>query len=103
MSVQPRSRLYVAVITGLLASSYGLTSISLASAAEQTVEKKTRVLAGQTFTFVKIIDAKGNVRTEVSDGSNKLINEKDVPRGTAPLGPRFWDWRARTLRSGRVL
>ncbi|MBK7543451.1 MAG: S8 family serine peptidase [Candidatus Competibacteraceae bacterium] len=85
MSVQPRSRLYVAVITGLLASSYGLTSISLASAAEQTVEKKTRVLAGQTFTFVKIIDAKGNVRTEVSDGSNKLINEKDVPRGTAPL------------------
>ncbi|MGB2680343.1 MAG: S8 family serine peptidase [Candidatus Competibacter sp.] len=84
MKMPSRSSLYIAVMTGLLASG-GSQLISPAAAAEQTIEKKTRILAGQPYQFAKIIDAAGNVRTEISDGSNKLIGEKDVPRGAAPL------------------
>ncbi|HCK80067.1 MAG TPA: hypothetical protein DIC59_01180 [Candidatus Competibacteraceae bacterium] len=85
MSVQPRSRLYVAIITGLLASSYGLVSTSSVLAAEQTVARKTRTLGGQTYTFTKTIDAEGNVRGQITDGSGKVVSETDAPRLVAPL------------------
>ncbi|MBL8251696.1 MAG: S8 family serine peptidase [Candidatus Competibacter sp.] len=84
MKTLSRSPLYVAVVAGLLASS-GAHLMAPAVAAEQTIEKKTRILAGQPYHFAKIIDAAGNVRTEISDGSSKLIGDKDVPRGVAPL------------------
>ncbi|MER2530951.1 MAG: hypothetical protein ABTR54_05015, partial [Candidatus Competibacter sp.] len=100
MKVPQRSRIYAAVIAGLLASSYGMTSIPTALAAEQTVEKKTRILAGQTYTFIKTIDTKGGVRSEILDGSGKLVGEKDVPRGVAPVvDPRVLEALTRLERS----
>ncbi len=85
------SRLSAALAASLLTSSYGMLFTSAAWAAnELTVEKKTRTIAGQSYTFVKTVDAKGNVRSEIFDGSDRLISEKQVPRGeTSLVDPRL--------------
>lgn len=84
MKMLPRSTLSIAVATSLLASG-SLYSISPAKAIEQIIESKTRLLAGQPYTFAKIIDAKGEVHSQITDGSNKVVSEKEVPPGIAPL------------------
>ncbi len=93
MKAPQRSRIYTAIVAGLLVSDHGALSASTALAADApTVEKKTRILAGQPYTFVKSIDARGETRAEIIDGSGKSVGEKDVPRGVAPLvDPRVLD------------
>jgi len=107
MKAPQRSRIYTAITACLLVSGHGALSISTALAAEEpTVEKKTRILAGQPYTFVKTVDARGDTRAEVFDGSGKSVGEKDVPRGVAPLvDPRLLDALTKLERSksGQVL
>jgi len=107
MKAPQRSRIYTAITACLLVSGHGALSISTALAAEEpTVEKKTRILAGQPYTFVKTVDARGDTRAEVFDGSGKSVSEKDVPRGVAPLvDPRLLDALTKLERSksGQVL
>jgi len=107
MKAPQRSRIYTAITACLLVSGHGALSISTALAAEEpTVEKKTRILAGQPYTFVKTVDARGETRAEILDGSGKSVGEKDVPRGVAPLvDPRLLDALTKLERSksGQVL
>lgn len=107
MKAPQRSRIYTAIVAGLLVSGHGALSTSKALAAEEsTVEKKTRILAGQPYTFVKTVDAKGEVRSEILDGSGKSVGEKDVPRGVAPpVDSRVLDALAKLERakSGQTL
>ncbi len=80
------SRLSAALAASLLASGSGMLSTSAAWAADSlAVEKKTRSIAGQSYTFVKTVDAKGDVRSEIFDEGGRLISEKQVPRGEVSL------------------
>lgn len=80
------SRLSAALAASLFASGSGMLSTSAAWATDSlTVEKKTRSIAGQSYTFVKTVDAKGDVRSEIFDESGRLISEKQVPRGEVSL------------------
>ncbi|MER2602957.1 MAG: hypothetical protein ABTR27_11410, partial [Candidatus Competibacter phosphatis] len=101
MKLQRPTRLNTAILAGLLVSGHGALSASTALAADApTVEKKTRILASQPYPFVKTIDARGETRAEIIDGSGKSVGEKDVPRGVAPLvDPRLLDALTKLERS----
>jgi hypothetical protein len=80
------SRLSAALAASLLASGSGMLSTSAAWAADSlTVGKKTRSIAGQSYTFVKTVDAKGDVRSEIFDERGRLVSEKQIPRGEVSL------------------
>jgi len=86
MKAPTPSRLSAALAASLLASGSGMLSTSAAWAADSlTVEKKTRSIAGQSYTFVKTVDAKGDVRSEIFDEGGRLVSEKQVPRGEVSL------------------
>ncbi len=102
MKAPTPSRLYAALAASLLTSGSGMLSTSAAWAADSlTVEKKTRSIAGQSYTFVKTVDAKGDVRSEIFDGSGRLVSEKQVPRGEAPLvDPRLQEELTKLEKAG---
>lgn len=57
-----------------------------------TVSKRKEI-AGQTYTFTKSIDTKGNVTTQILDGQGRIISARSVPAGVHPLAsPALLDW-----------
>jgi hypothetical protein len=86
MKAPTPSRLSAALAASLLASGFGMLSTSAAWAADSlTIEKKTRSIAGQSYTFVKMVDAKGDMHSEIFDERGRLVSEKQVPRGEVSL------------------
>lgn len=102
MKAPTPSRLYAALAASLLTSGSGMLSTSAAWAADSlTVEKKTRSIAGQSYTFVKTVDAKGDVRSEIFDEGGRLISEKQVPRGEVSLvDPRLQEELTKLEKAG---
>ncbi len=102
MKAPTPSRLYTALAASLLTSGSGMLSMSAAWAADSlTVERKTRSIAGQSYTFIKTVDAKGEVRSEIFDGSGRLVSEKQVPHGEAPLvDPRLLEELTKLEKAG---
>lgn len=85
MNSRPRIRRHAAIAACLLASGYGLSAAPSAPAAGRVVATKTRVLGGQPYTLTKIVNAKGDVRGQITDGSGKAVDEAEIPRGVTPL------------------
>ncbi len=87
MKKQIRSLLYTATVgAGLLGLGYAAvtTPKALAQAFRQ-VANKTKVVAGQQYTFTKYVDSQGNIRSEVRNSNGRVINENAVPQGRPPL------------------
>ncbi|GAX36843.1 S8 family serine peptidase [Nodularia sp. NIES-3585] len=103
MKHQKSSLFSTAIAVAFLASGGLLMFSSAAKAAEEeVVAKKTRVIAGQEYTFVKYADRKGNIRSEVRNPQGSVINEKAIPQGkTSPVEPRVLNLMAQVQNSGR--
>ncbi len=65
----------VSVTAGLL-----LVATGAFAEREQVVAKKTKTIAGQTYTFSKLIDSKGNTRTEIRDRAGQPISAEKIPQ-----------------------
>jgi len=85
MNPRSRARLYAALAACLLASGHDSSAASSAPAAGRIVATETRVVGGQTYTLTKIMDAKGGVRSQITDGSGKVVDEAEISRGVTPL------------------
>jgi len=87
MKERIRSLLYTATVgAGLLGLGYAAvaTPKALAQVFRQ-VANKTKVVAGQQYTFTKYVDSQGNIRSEVRNSNGRVISENAVPQGRPPL------------------
>lgn len=92
-------------------SSFVYSSLSLAigaamafSASAQTAStavSKVAVIEGAKYSFTKIVDAKGEVKTQVLDSNGREISEREVPLAKPQkFDPRVVKWINETRRLG---
>lgn len=79
-----RSLSYTVAISCLLTSSSLMFMTPSAQSQKtngKTVAKKTKVINGEKYTFIKYLDTNGKIYSEVRNSKGRAINEKEVPKG----------------------
>ncbi len=90
------------ILSGAIVAALGCSFAAPVSAAGETVAAmKTKVLAGQAFTFTKYVDEDGGVRGEIRDAGGRPVAESALPKvATALLDARVSSWLEQTERAG---
>lgn len=90
-------------LSGAVIAALGCLLAAPALAAGETVAaSKTKVVAGQAFTFTKYLDEDGGVRDEIRDAGGRPVDESTLPKvASALLDARVSSWVEQTERAGR--
>lgn len=84
-----------------LAGTLTAFSVSAQTAGAPLETTKVAVIGGAKYSFSKIIDAQGEVKTQILNPDGKVISEREVPRAkTEKFDPRVVKWVKEMLSQG---
>lgn len=89
-------------LSGAVIAALGcLLAAPVLAAGETVAASKTKVVAGQAFTFTKYLDEDGGVRDEIRDAGGRSVAESALPKvATALLDAWVSSWLEQTERAG---